>query len=107
MILANRESFAVHSRGTPTARDYVQNGLVAMWDGIENAGWGQHSDSPIMRELVSGDTLTATGVFSVSENGLTTSGSSSFDLIITMLFSETDAAAFFRSSSHLTGTMNT
>lgn len=29
----------------PTARDYVQDGLVAMWDGIENAGWGQHDDS--------------------------------------------------------------
>ena len=26
----------------PTARDYVQNGLIAMWDGIENAGWGVH-----------------------------------------------------------------
>lgn len=26
----------------PTARDYVQDGLVAMWDGIENAGWGVH-----------------------------------------------------------------
>lgn len=29
----------------PTARDYVQDGLVAMWDGIENAGWGVHDDS--------------------------------------------------------------
>lgn len=27
-----------------TARDYVQSGLVAMWDGIENAGWGLHDD---------------------------------------------------------------
>lgn len=26
----------------PTARSYVQDGLVAMWDGIENAGWGSH-----------------------------------------------------------------
>lgn len=26
-----------------TARDYVQDGLVAMWDGIENAGWGIHN----------------------------------------------------------------
>ena len=26
----------------PTARDYVQDGLIAMWDGIENAGWGLH-----------------------------------------------------------------
>ena len=32
----------------PTARDYVQDGLIAMWDGIENAGWGQHEDSPIV-----------------------------------------------------------
>lgn len=28
-----------------TARDYVQTGLLAMWDGIENAGFGQHSDT--------------------------------------------------------------
>ena len=28
-----------------TARDYVQSGLVAMWDGIENAGWGVHDAS--------------------------------------------------------------
>ena len=26
----------------PTARDYVQDGLIAIWDGIENAGWGLH-----------------------------------------------------------------
>ena len=26
----------------PTARSYVQDGLIAMWDGIENAGWGVH-----------------------------------------------------------------
>ena len=25
-----------------TAKSYVQNGLIAMWDGIENAGWGVH-----------------------------------------------------------------
>lgn len=29
----------------PTARDYIQDGLVAMWDGIENAGWGVHDAS--------------------------------------------------------------
>ena len=26
----------------PTARDYISDGLIAMWDGIENAGWGMH-----------------------------------------------------------------
>jgi hypothetical protein len=28
-----------------TASDYVQDGLVAMWDGIENSGYGEHSDT--------------------------------------------------------------
>lgn len=28
-----------------SAKNYIQNGLVAMWDGIENVDWGQHSDS--------------------------------------------------------------
>lgn len=29
----------------PTALDYIQDGLVGMWDGIENAGWGVHDPS--------------------------------------------------------------
>lgn len=29
----------------PSASTYVQDGLVAMWDGIENAGYGQHDDN--------------------------------------------------------------
>ena len=29
-----------------TAADYVQDGLIAMWDGIENAGYGLHDDDP-------------------------------------------------------------
>ena len=33
---------AIAANSGPTARDYVQDGLVAMWDGIENAGWGVH-----------------------------------------------------------------
>ena len=32
-------------RPKPSARDYIQDGLVAMWDGIENAGWGKHDDN--------------------------------------------------------------
>ena len=39
-----------------TAKDYVQDGLVAMWDGIENAGWGQHNaNATVFKELVSGN----------------------------------------------------
>lgn len=37
----------------PTARDYVQDGLVAMWDGIENAGWGVHDASAtVWKDLI-------------------------------------------------------
>jgi len=39
----------------PTARSYVQEGLVAMWDGIENAGWGVHDpNATTWKELVVG-----------------------------------------------------
>jgi len=39
----------------PTARDYVQNGLVAMWDGIENAGWGVHDAATTVWKDLAGD----------------------------------------------------
>ena len=43
MLLGARQFFERRGAPTPTARDYVQMGLVAMWDGIENAGWGTHN----------------------------------------------------------------
>lgn len=44
MLLGARQFFERRGGG-PTARDYVQDGLIAMWDGIENAGWGTHTDT--------------------------------------------------------------
>lgn len=41
MQIASRVSMWSGAR-TPTAKSYIQDGLVAMWDGIENAGWGVH-----------------------------------------------------------------
>ena len=39
----------------PTAADYVQNGIVAMWDGIENAGGGVHDpNATAWKDLVGG-----------------------------------------------------
>lgn len=38
-----------------TAADYVQDGLLCMWDAIENAGWGVHDDTAThWMELISG-----------------------------------------------------
>ena len=46
MLVAVRTgAWAKSGGGVPTARDYVQDGLIAMWDGIENAGWGIHDPS--------------------------------------------------------------
>lgn len=37
--------FSVSAEEMVTAKDYVQDGLIAMYDGIENVGYGQHSVS--------------------------------------------------------------
>ena len=48
-------AWAKSGGGVPTARDYVQDGLIAMWDGIENAGWGIHDANAIVwKDLLSG-----------------------------------------------------
>lgn len=45
----------------PTARDYVQDGLVAMWDGIENAGWGVHDpNATVWKDLVGTNNIALT-----------------------------------------------
>jgi len=41
-----------------SARDYVRDGLVAMWDGIENAGWGVHDqNATTWVDLIGGNNL--------------------------------------------------
>ena len=53
MLGARVGSWAKSGVGVPTARDYVQDGLVAMWDGIENAGWGVHDqNATVWKDLV-------------------------------------------------------
>ena len=44
----------VGGKSVPTAKDYVQDGLIAMWDGIENAGWGVHDASTTVWKDLSG-----------------------------------------------------
>ena len=50
------------------ASSYIQDGLIAMYDGIENAGAGQHSDSATTWKDLSGHgwDLTLAGVGSSS-----------------------------------------
>ena len=80
MLGARTGSWAKSGDGVPTARDYVQNGLIAMWDGIENAGWGVHDGvATEWVDLVGGAdfTLTENGSFDESSfvcNGLSAKG---------------------------------
>lgn len=63
MMIAARNAFLMGGAKTPTARDYVQNGLIAMWDGIENAGLGVHDDNAtVWKDLIGSRDLTCINV---------------------------------------------
>ena len=53
MLINLRNAMLSGGKRTPTAADYIQDGLVALWDGIENAGWGQHDpNATVWKDLV-------------------------------------------------------
>lgn len=55
MLGARTGAWAKAGGGVPAAKDYVQDGLIAMWDGIENAGYGVHDASATVWKDVSGN----------------------------------------------------
>lgn len=61
-----------------SARSYVNDGLVAMWDGIENAGWGTHDpNATVWKDLVSGTSMSLPSGVSVSESAINFSSNAS------------------------------
>ena len=78
-MLINLRNALMSGKRTPTAKDYVQDGLVAMWDGIENAGWGTHDDTTTTwKDLAGNRDLTYTqGTIINPDNAQCTSYSSS------------------------------
>lgn len=54
MMLGARTAAWAKSGGRfPSARDYVQDGLIDMFDGIENAGWGVHDpNATVWNDLI-------------------------------------------------------
>ena len=55
--------------------NYVQTGLIACWDGIDNAGAGAHADNAaVWKDIVGGYEFALTNV-TVVENGMTFAGS--------------------------------
>lgn len=47
-----------------SARSYIKDGLIAMWDGIENAGWGMHdANATVWKDLIGDcDAVTSTAL---------------------------------------------
>ena len=54
---------AAWAKSCYTAKDYIPDGLVALVDGIDNAGWGKHTDELKYVNLVTG------GQFTLPNNG--------------------------------------
>jgi len=57
----------------PTEKDYIQDGLVAMWDGINNTGHRHDSEATVWKDLVGDRDFTLNGAVvgqdSISWNG--------------------------------------
>lgn len=91
-----------------TARSYVQDGLIAMWDGIENAGWGTHVAAATTWKDLSGNgyDLTLMNGAHFDANSLITAGRNSVSALLstTLPYATIEVCAFYdssRSSSRL------
>lgn len=53
----------------PSAAEYVQSGLIHMWDGIENVGWGVHDDNAtVWTDLMGTRDMSVNSKYSFSKN---------------------------------------
>ena len=53
ILAATNTSFG--TKAIPSAREYIQDGLVGLWDGIENASFGVHDQTAtVWTDLISG-----------------------------------------------------
>ena len=70
-----------------TAKDYVQDGLIAMWDGIENVGWGAHDpNATVWKDLVGGAEASNVyyGIYEWKPNALVLPGITEHSLSFTL-----------------------
>ena len=86
---------SAETQPTPSASLYVQDGLVACWDGVENAGTGLHdANATVWKDLVGGREFTLTGV-TVGDNRMTFAGAkTSYGSL-----NATDAAVFLAATN--------
>ena len=76
MFAAKQIYLGRSAKAAPTAKSYVQDGLIAMWDGIENAGWGVHdAAATTWKDLISGIDFTFGSGMTWGTDYATTAGS--------------------------------
>ena len=78
---SNGKSYVLATKTVPAfsldSTSYVSSGLVAQWDGVENAGRGVHSDSPtVWKDLVGSNDITLPAWVSATAKGMDSVGSS-------------------------------
>ena len=94
MLLGARQFFERRGKSAPTARDYVQIGLVAMWDGIENAGWGTHdSSATVWKDLSGGGVATLPANVAVDGDAISFVGNDSISYPISTALASALASA--------------
>lgn len=73
-----RRILAAWAKSGYTAKDYVQDGLIAMWDGIENAGWGVHDPNAVEWVDIVGSRKATLNDVIVGDDNMYFNGSSSY-----------------------------
>ena len=74
-LAADQSAVPAAADNKKSAKSYVQNGLVAQWDGIENAGNGRHqSQRSEWVDLKGGKSFSLTKAASFSDNALVCDG---------------------------------
>lgn len=69
-MLAARNGITSAAKGL-SSRSYVQDGLVAMWDGIENAGWGVHdANATEWKDLIGSNDMQFVGSKTIQNDGI-------------------------------------
>lgn len=89
----------------PTARDYISDGLIAMWDGIENAGGGGQHDSnvTVWKDLAGNRDLVLGSAATVQDNYIATTVASP----ITVPSDEIDGVETIQVCVHRYGNLGT
>lgn len=65
-----RELLSMQNPHDPrSAKNYIQDGLISIWDGIENAGWGEHDKSALRWENLVNENCYATPNAFVNSHG--------------------------------------